>query len=261
MTNEVRYCQRHDTDPTHENTATHGRYCTSCWARLDMPLTQAGEIAGHLVGNMITSGSAGTDKVDTANDSAPLPFNQAAFDDVNHLYATLVYWSGHWASILNQKPARVLAGSWRDNNGTIVGLPVGVTAARAAEAVGVAAHWLKIRLDAILVTTHTGDIDAMGEQLRDIWRMNARWPRATQAAYSQVPCGHDDCGARLAVWPPAFPGDSRRVVCAAGHFYAEDDYEALVMSYAKEQKEKRQEQAKTERIAQRLAEKYGIGAR
>jgi hypothetical protein len=251
----TRLCVRGCTENGISSNATHGRYCTRCWARLDMPLAQAADIASHLIGNMITGSNSGADRVDSTRD-APVPFNAAAFDDANELYSVLVYWTLAWSEILGQKPSPAIVGAWRSQRGTITGLPAGVTPERAAEATGMHAHWLRSRLDEILATHHEDDIDTLTEQLTDVWRMNARWPRVERPAYSKMPCREEDCGEKIAVYPPAFQGDHRRIVCTAGHWYPEDDYENLVRVFEAEQKER----VKAILVAQRLAKKYGIGA-
>ena len=61
------------------------------------------------------------------------------------------------------------------------------------------------------------------------------------------------CKRRLAVYPPAFPGDSRRVVCTAGHWYPEEEYEHLILVFEQHAKEEK----KTRQVADRLMKKYG----
>ena len=252
---DIRFCARKCQENGEHSIATHGRYCTRCWARLDMPLTQAPEIITHLIGNMLTGSGGGEDRVDSSKD-APVPFNDAAFDDANELYAILVYWVDVWAHALEQEPEPALAGAWRNGRESIIGLPASTTGEEAGRATQAAARWLRNRLDGILATTHTDDIDAFTEQLGDVWRMNARWPRIERPAYSQMPCREDDCGARIAVYPPAFPGDQRRIICDSGHWYPEDDYENALLTYQADRKE----HVKSMRTAERLMKKYGIGA-
>lgn len=238
--------------------ARHGDYCTRCWARIDMALNLAGELASHLIGNAISTGSGMEEKITVARE-APLPFNQAAFDDANELYSALVYWCVTWARVLDQKPPKVAVGAWRNDRGTIIGLPVDVTPERAAEVVGVLTGWMRNRLDLILGSKRADDIEAMGETVQDVWRMNARWPRIERPAYSAVPCPHDDCGRRVAVYPPAFPGDTRRIVCLGGHWFPEDEYEHLVLVFEQEHRERKRTAKQTDRVVKHLAAKYGIG--
>ena len=70
-----------------------------------------------------------------------------------------------------------------------------------------------------------------------------------------MPCPHDDCKRKIVVYPPAFPGDARRVVCQGEHWFPEEEYEHLILVFQDTAKE----QARTNRTAARLAKKYGIG--
>lgn len=246
----ARGCTGHDDVPYR---ATHGRYCARCWGRLDTALAQSGELVHHLLGNALTTPGAGGERVDSSRD-APLPFNQAAFDDANELYSLLVYWTAVWAEHL-QTGAHTAAG-WRSQSGKVVGLPAGTTPDDGAARAEGLARWLRNRLDPILTTTHTDDIDAFNDAISDVWRMNARWPRIERPAYSAMPCPRDDCKRRLAVYPPAFPGDARRIVCQGGHWYPEEEYEHLILVFEQDQKERK----RVEKTAARLAKKYGIGA-
>lgn len=235
--------------------AKHGDYCNRCWGRIDMAVNMAAELASHLIGNAITTGG-GVDEKITVNREAPLPFNQAAFDDANELYSGLVYWCVVWARRLTVKPPQVAVGAWRNGRGTIVGLPLDVTPEQASAAVGVLTRWLRNRLDEILATGARDDIEAMGDTIQDVWRMNARWPRIEKPAYSAMPCPHDECGRKIAVYPPAFPGDARRIVCTAGHWFPEGDYEHLILVFQQTAKE----QARANKVAARLAKKYQLFA-
>lgn len=246
-------CARGDGTPY---LATHGRYCQRCWGRLDYPLSQAGDLATHMIGMVSTLGGASEDKI-TASKEPPAPLNQAAFDDASELYSMLVYWCVVWAGHLEEQPPKVARGAWRRESGTIVGLPADTTPTDAGKTVEPLAKWLRNRLDRILATIDwADDIDALTEQLADVARMNARWPRIPRPEYSRVPCPVLDCGARIAVYPPTFPGDDRRIVCQRGHFYAEDMYERMIILFEEAKKDRLQ----TERTARHLAKKYGIGA-
>lgn len=246
-------CTRPDGTP---HLATHGRYCTRCWARIDTPLSQAGLMMLHLRGNMLTVKGQGTDRIDGTKD-APLPFNGAAFDDASELYSMLVYWCTVWAKNLQLTAPEVARGAWRRETGTIVGLPADTSPEAAADATGRLAQWLRVRLDTILETIdYADDVEAFAEQIKDVWRMDARWSRVDRPAYSRMPCPRQDCGQKIAVYPPTLPGESRRIVCHAGHWYPEEEYEHLILVFEQHLKER----AQTERVAKHLAQKYGIGA-
>lgn len=235
--------------------ATHGRYCTRCWARLDFPLTQAGELGTHLLGMVSSVGGQAEDRIDSSRD-APLPLNQAAFDDASELYAMLVYWCMVWADHLEQRAPEVAKGAWRKRSGHIIGLPADIGPVKGGALIGSLARWLRNRLDTILETVDwADDILAFTDQVGDVFRMNARWPRIDRPAYSKMPCPRQDCGHKIAVYPPGFPGDARRIVCTAGHWYPEEEYEHLLLVF----KQVRQEQAQVERTVKHLSKKYGIG--
>lgn len=236
--------------------AEHGIYCTRCWRRLDWPLSQAGELGTHLIGMVDSTGGQADDLV-TASKEAPIPLNEAAFDDASELYSMLAYWCMVWAGHLQERPPMIAKGAWRKASGTIVGLPADVGPVKGGALIGSLARWLRNRLDKILATIDwADDIEAFTDQFADVARMSARWPRVPRPEYSKVPCPIQDCGARIAVYPPAFPGDDRRIVCGRGHFYEEDMYERMIVLF----NDARKERAQVERTVKHLAKKYGIGA-
>lgn len=233
--------------------ATHGRYCVRCWRRLDMPLSQAGELASHLIGNVNPSPAPSDDRVDNSRD-APLPLNQNAFDDASELYSMLVYWTDIFAKAISHPEPAHTAGAWRNDRGTIIGLPVNVTPEDGGQMVATLAQWLRARLDRILGTVdYDDDIQAFTGALSDVWRMNARWPRIEKPSYSKMPCPRQDCASKIAVYPPAFPGDTRRIVCTSGHWYPEEEYEHLLLVF----RDARADRARAAKVAERLVKKYG----
>lgn len=233
--------------------ATHGRYCVRCWGRIDVPLSQAGELAAHLIGNVLPSSIADDDRVDGSRD-APLPLNQNAFDDASELYSMLVYWTDVFAKAISHPEPEHAAGSWRNGRGTIIGLPLNVSPEEGAKMVTTLTQWLRTRLDRILGTVdNDDDIQAFTEAIGGVWRMNARWPRVEKPSYSKMPCPREDCSAKIAVYPPSYPGDTRRVVCTSGHWYPEEEYEHLLLVF----RDVRTQKAKAAKVAERLAAKYG----
>jgi hypothetical protein len=232
--------------------ASHGAYCVRCWGRVDAILGLAGELALHLLRHGLTSPGSADVKVDQSKEP-PVPFNQAAFDDVNELFRTVVFWVDVWARELGDPSPLIPA--WRNRARQVVGLPAALSPETGAELVGALARWVRNRLDRILSTGEVDTLDHFDEVVSDLWRMNARWPRVDRPAYSRMPCPRQDCGRPLAVYPPAFQGDARRIVCQGGHWYPEEEYEHLILVFEQDAKE----QKKVERVARRLAEKYGIG--
>lgn len=235
--------------------ATHGRYCSRCWGRINQALLQAPELTLHVLGQVVSTGGASDDRVDATRD-APLPFNEAAFADANELYSLLVYWTETWADYLEQRRPAPAARAWRrdpqDGRASIViGLPTTASDEVAARDVGMMTRWLRDRLDDIL-TLAPEDVDEFDDAIRDVWRMNARWPRIEHPRYAAAPCPVVDCGRRLAVYPPAFAGDTQRIVCDGGHFHPEDEYAHLELVFA-QQRAEREQGAK---VAARLTQKY-----
>jgi hypothetical protein len=247
----VRGCTRDDGNPMG---ATHGEYCGRCWGRLKAALSIAGELTQHLVANALTSVDGGGDRVDSSVE-ALVPFNELAFDDVNELYSLLAYWAAVWAGTLHQKVPDMAVGAWRADNGKIMGLPAGVSAETASTLTSGLAGWIRDRLDPILASGAHDDIDALDDAVRDVWRMNARWPRLERPVYSPIPCQRDECAKPIAVFPPRFRGDERTAICDAGHVYQESEFEFLKIMLAEESKV----QARANKTAARLARKYGFG--
>jgi len=232
----VRSCVRPGTEDNPEHyPATHGAYCGRCWGRLDQALIQAPELAAHILGNITSTGGQSDDRVDSSRD-APLPFNQAAFDDVSELYSLLVYWCGIWADYLEVREIAPTARVWRRESGTVIGLPADTTPEKGAAEVGRMTRWLRDRLDVIL-TLAPEDVDEFDAGIKDVWRMSARWPRVEKPRYSVMPCPAEGCGKRLAVYPPAFAGDAQRVFCDNSHFYPEEEFDEIIAAFRQSQVE------------------------
>jgi len=227
--------------------ATHGRYCSRCWGRIHQALLQAPELAGHIVGNIQSTSAAG-ERVDSSK-AAPLPFNDAAFTDVNELYSMLVYWCRIWADYLEVLAPAPAARAWRRDSGTVAGLPADFDYAKATAEVRRMTRWLLDRLDQILDLAPE-DVDEFDAAIRDVWRMNARWPRIERPRFAAAPC--PTCNRRVAVYPPTFPGDVRRIVCEGDHAFAEEEFERISRDHATEIAERE----KGAKVAARLARKY-----
>lgn len=271
---EVRYCVRdHEDGDGEPMVATHGAYCARCWGRLDMPLKLMPDMIQHLIGNAIPSTSAQEERVSSSGE-APLPFNQTAFDDASELYSLAVYWSAVWAVTLvtqppsydpptdrNGYPYRLGYGArrtvWKNDRGTIVGLPASTSPEEAHRAIATHTRWIRDRLDTILASGAEDDIDAMTDAMRTVWKINARWPRVERPTFSVMPCPRQECNAKIAIYPPAYRGDAKRIVCTAGHWYPEEEYDHLTEVFL----QVKREELKTQRIAERLARKHGIPRR
>jgi hypothetical protein len=224
----VRGCIRAGTDDNPQHLpARHGRYCGRCRGRIDHALIQAPELASHILGNLISTGGGAGERVDSSRE-APLPFNEAAFADVSELYAMLVYWTETWADYLEEIKPAPAARAWRRDSGTVAGLPAGMTPEAGAHEIGRMTSWLRTRLDTIL-SLAPEDVDEFDEAIRDVWRMNARWPRLEKPRYSDMPCPAAGCGARIAVFPPHAPGGVKSITCDNGHYYTEEEYDEMAL--------------------------------
>jgi hypothetical protein len=249
-------CLRPGTD--YPADATHGKVCGRCWVKLDAPLAIAPVIAATLAAYGITANGTSDGKVDNAQESTT-PFNQAAFDDLNGMYSALVYWCHVWADTLGFQPPEVAQHAWRDERGTVIGLPANPAPETATRTVHALTRWLQDRLDSIL--NHPGeDLAQFTEATTDLWRISTRWSPVDRPAYSAMPCVWQDCGAKIRVYPPAFPGDDRRIVCGNGHHYLDTEYEHHIHVFKQQAEEDLRSQKRTERAVRHLAKKYGIGA-
>ncbi|ANJ26805.1 hypothetical protein [Agromyces aureus] len=250
--------------------ATHGRYCSRCWGRIDQALIQAPELTEHILGNVTSTGQAGGERVDATKD-APLPFNEGAFADANELYSLLAYWCGIWADYLEVHTPAPAKRAWRRKSGTVVGLPAGTTPQIGARDVGLMTRWLRERLDNILDLAPE-DVDEFDEAIRDVWRMNTRWPRIEKPRYSDLECPASECEAKIAVYPPAEAGGTKSVACDGGHYYSEEEFDELTVQLIAQRLERarlarkagrqrqsagRTDQQKADDVRAALWQKYG----
>lgn len=256
---EVRYCIRGCTRKGTEAQleARHGAYCNRCYWQYRRALEMAAELVEHCV-SLVTFQSRTDDKVDTVNDD-PVPFNLEAFHDANETYRRLTYWAGVWSGRLHEPLPSTAGKVWRNRAGKIMGLRAGAPAHQAKHQTKHIARWLIDRLDRILLLAEirvdvVDELDFWREELADMYRVNARWPRDPQPRFSDVPCP-DDKG-RLAIYPPADFGEDERIVCErCGRHFPIENYEFLIRLF----RDVKKDDARSERVAKRLAKKYGIG--
>lgn len=227
--------------------ATHGNYCRKEHGRITAALKMAPELVEHLV-SLFDSKATGSEKVDGTRE-APAPGNEQALNDAHETYRRLVYCSRVWADRMGVQAPGPAVRAWRDMAGNIVGLPDRITPSAAHYAVGIMTKWLQLHLDSILYLDHD-DVMFFHDDCRDIFRLNARWPREARARYSDMPCPVPGCGKRIAVWPPAAFGDDEQFICDAGHHIPPDRYEFYVRYYA-------QLQAEKDPVKRHLMRKYG----
>lgn len=208
--------------------ALHGNFCGREYYVIKGALEQAGEIVEHVV-SLIGYRATSDDNVQ-ATKEPPLPFNVQAFNDANETYGRLVYWSRHWAATLHRPVPKIAVGSWNTNDGTIVGLPADVSPGAARIATTGLAMWLRSHLDLIMALEPVDDVLYFHDELRDVYRIAARWPFQMKSRFAKIPCPQD--GSRIAVYPPASAGDDMRIVCDRGHVYDEDKFEFYVKEFA-----------------------------
>lgn len=244
--------------------AAHGNFSEHFYRVVTAALRKAPGVVEHVV-SMVSASGAPEDRVDGTRE-APLPMSAQAFDDANEIYSLLVYWSRVFASELHVQAPGPAVRAWRNQAGTIVGLPNNVTAQDARYMVGIMTTWLNINIDAILAldpddvlafaygnSDNDPELMKMDGGLKTIFHIDARWPQEEKPRYSDMPCVKDDCRGKVAVFPPAKAGDDERIVCeTCGLHYMPDQYERLVGVF----KQIRAEQNTATIAARHLLAKY-----
>lgn len=232
--------------------AKHGAFSEKYFRTMSAALKKAPPVVEHVM-SLITASGGGEDRVDGSREP-PLPMGLQAFSDVNEIYALLVYWSRSFATGLNVQAPGPAVRAWRNERGTIVGLPAGTSRSNARYLVGIMATWLDIHLEAIC-SLDPEDVTEFHDGLKYIFQTDARWPQEQQARYSDMPCPDD--GGRIALYPPAEFGKDERVVCdSCGRHFGTDQYEDLVSIYRQAAKEKQSATI----AARHLMKKYGIAS-
>lgn len=181
----------------------------------------------------------------TATKEPPLPFNQQAWDDANHLYATLVYWSRLLAPELKLQPPTVARRAWTNARGHIIGLPANVTPDDARYSVGVMSLWLRTQLE-LIMNLDPDDVTEFAANIGDVFRVNARFPQRDRSTRSALRC--PNCGAEgLTVYPPeVYLGHTTYYCHDCNHMMYEDEYLTQVHRLG------------SQKIAHHLVAKYGV---
>jgi len=230
--------------------ATHGHFSEGYFRTMSAALIKAPGVVEHVM-SLVNASGGGEDRVDGTKE-APLPMSVQAFADVNEAYALLVYWAHAFAGTLELAPPEPAVRAWRNDRGTIIGLPADTGTADTRALVATMATWLENRLEAICATD-PADVIEFHDGLRYVFQMDARWPQESKPRYSDMPCPDD--GGRIALYPPREFGDDERIACdSCGRHFDPTQYEDLVAIYRAAAKER-----KTATIAARhLMKKYGI---
>ena len=185
-------------------------------------LKLAPEIIEHVVSLIDFKGSTGGERV-TGTKDAPVPFNLQAFNDANEVYQRLVYWSVFVAGKIGIQPPGPAVRAWRAVNGTVVGLPYNIEPAGARYVAGVMSRWLDLHLGEAESCTELDDLAYFADEMKDVFRVNARWPQLPKAKYSKMPCP-DDRGL-IALFPPErFGEDELRQCELCARVFPETEY-------------------------------------
>jgi hypothetical protein len=186
-------------------------------------------VVEHVVSLIGSKAGAGDDRVDSSK-TPPVPFNEQAFNDANEIYQRLVYWAVFVAGKLGVQAPGPAVRAWRASNGTVVGLPAGIEPAGARYVTGVMASWLVLHLSEAQACMVREDVEYFGDELRDVYRVNARWPQEPKAYFSPLPCP-DDAG-RVAIYPPAtFEAEPTRRCETCGRLFNDERYRFYLTAF------------------------------
>lgn len=231
--------------------ATKGHFSDTFYKRVLAAVKLAPAVTEHVVA-MITASGGSEDRVDGTRE-APLPMSVQAFADANEIYSLFVYWTKTFASELKVQAPGPAQRAWRNERGTIVGLPSNITPADARYLVGIMATWLDVHLEQIMGVT-APDVVEFEQNLKTIFQVNARWPQRQRPRFSDMPCPDDKCGGKIAVYPPELFGDDEKIICTGcGRIFMPIDYERLVGVF----KQLRAEMVTGAKVTTHLTEKYG----
>jgi hypothetical protein len=217
--------------------------------KIRQALHLAPEIVEHVVSLIGSKGVAG-ERVDGSKD-APLPFNLQAFNDVNEVYQRLVYWSVFIAGKLGVQAPGPAVRAWRAYDGTVVGLPYAIAPAGARYVTGVMSKWLDLHLSEASACMLATDLDYFADELKDVFRVAARWPMADLPKFGEFPCPDD--GGRIAIYPPNVFEAAVVFVCeSCGKHLTESAYAHVAYLF--------REVHSASRVTKHLMAKYGRSA-
>lgn len=228
--------------------AKHGNFCGKEWGRARAALKIVPELMEHMVSLKTTSaGDALSEKV-KGTKTPPTPGNEQAMNDIHETYRRLVYWSAVWSKRMGVTAPGPAIGAWKDGRGRIVGLPANVSPSGAKFVARIMTAWLELHLESIF-HLDVDDVNFWLDDLKDVFRLNAKWPREQRPFFSNLPCP-DDKG-RIAVYPPRWEGDDIVYKCeSCGRLFSEKDH-AFYMHLFKEI------EGESNPVKRRLMRKYG----
>lgn len=230
--------------------AAHGHFSESFHRTITAALRKAPGVVEHVV-SLLTASGGSEDKVDGTRE-APMPMSAQAFSDVNEIYSLLAYWAKVFADSMHVQMPGPAARAWRNDRGTIVGLPADVTPGDARYMVGIMSIWLTAHLE-VICNLDVEDVTDFHGALRYIFQTDARWPQESKPRYSDMPCPDDD-GGRIAVFPPRDFGDDERIVCeTCGRHFPPDQYERLIGVFKQIRNEQRDAQKRVGHLMRKYA--------
>lgn len=124
-------------------TAEHGRFCSSCYARILYRLNEAPGIMFVLRANLIPLGAQKLQGRITGSHDTPLPLRDDALETADLLYSTLANWVlGHAETMGVRPPDGLLAhaNTGKDSQG----LPANLTPQEASQHTDHLASWLRL---------------------------------------------------------------------------------------------------------------------
>lgn len=229
--------------------ARHGHFCNREYNSAKAALENAPGVVSHVV-SLVASRGQSEENIQSSRE-APLPFNVQAFQDANELYMTVVYWCHEWAVVLKRERPDAANRAWRNDAGTVIGLPPDMSPHDARAAVHDMTRWLLNHLEDVF-WQEPGDVLFMWEQLQEVFRVAVRWPASMQPRYAKVPCP-GECQGRISVHPPESFMDHTRIVCEkCGRIFGEDEFEHEIRVF----KQLQDEEDKARKVMQRLMRKY-----
>ncbi len=120
---------------------------------------------------------------------APSPLNVDAFDTVNRLSDRILWWTDHWATVLQvPKPDDEQATSVTSDS------------ARARAVIFPNTRWLLQHLDEIFRRT-PDTVDFFVDELTEVHQAAARYPMLHQPRYTQLSCRTTGCDGMVSLWP------------------------------------------------------------
>lgn len=217
-------------------------------------LDLAADLIEHIA-SLIAAQTGGDNEIRVSRVHAPAPLNVDALDTVNRLSERILWWTDHWATMLQvPKPE---------------GQPPTTSAdepARARAAVYPSTQWLLAHLDEIFRRT-PDTVNFFVDELTEVHQAAVRYPMLHQPRYTQLHCRITGCNGTVALWPFVevkkwqqegqhvfLPPEGARVLCdKCGDRWTEAEYTTEV----NRQVDAIKQEQKAQKVARQLMKKYG----